>query len=136
MLTYTYVCDVPLPPGWLSDNRLRTRGWTAVSPQNEHLDVWGAFTAPDVYRLGQIDGREDLKRLAIVMYRSAGQMIDPYGSQGEQLQQTNYAQRGADVPLSKMRGGYNEQWTVFWITAHFLTGGARFVELGVPVWQE
>jgi hypothetical protein len=135
MLTYTYVWDVPFPAGRLADHRVRTRGWTAVSPQNEHLDVWGAFSAPEVYRLGQIDGREDLKKLAIVMYRSAGQLIDPYGSQGEQLQQTNYAQRGAAVPLSKMRGDYNEQWTVFWITAHFLTGGARFLELGVPVWQ-
>jgi hypothetical protein len=136
MLSYTYVWDVPFPAGRLNDHRLRTRGWTDVSPQNQHLDVWGAFAAPEVYRMGEIDAREDLKKLAIVMYRSCGQLIDPYGSQGEQLQQTNYAQRGADVPLSAMRGDYNENWTVFWITAHFLTGGARFLELGVPVWQE
>lgn len=135
MLTYTYVWDVPLPPGRLSDHRLRTRGWTSVSPQNQHLDVWGVLVAPEVYRLGQILGRDDLRKLALVMYRSCGQLIDPYGSQGEQLQQTNYAQRGVDVPLDKLRGGYHETWTVFWITAHFLTGGARFLELGVPVWQ-
>jgi hypothetical protein len=133
MLTYTYVWDVSMPPGRLADHRLRTRGWTSVSPQNQHLDVWGAITAPDVYRLGQIDKREDLMRLATVMYRSAGQLIDPYGSQGEQLQQTNYAQRGADIELGKLRGGYHETWTVFWITAHFLTGAARFIELGVPL---
>jgi hypothetical protein len=135
MLTYTYVWDVPLPAGRLSDHRVRTRGWTSVSPQNQHLDVWGALTAPDVYRLGQIDSRADLQKLALVMYRSAGQIIDPYGSQGEQLQQTNYAQRDRDIELHKMRGDYNETWTVFWITAHFLTGGARFVDLGVPVWE-
>jgi hypothetical protein len=104
MLTYTYVWDVPFPPGRLSDHRLRTRGWTSVSPQNQHLDVWGVLVAPEVYRLGQIDGRDDLRRLALVMYRSCGQLIDPYGSQGEQLQQTNYAQRGVDVPLDKLRG--------------------------------
>jgi len=133
MLTYTYVWDVPMPPGRLADHHLRTRGWTSVSVQNMHLDVWGALVAPEVYRLGQLDGREDLKRLALVMYRSAGQLIDAYGSQGEQLQQTNYAQRGRDVPLAKLRGDYHEAWTVFWITAHFLTGAARFVELGVPL---
>ena len=27
-------------------------------------------------------------------------------------------------------------WTVFWITAHFLNGAARFAELGVPIWEE
>jgi hypothetical protein len=106
-----------------------------VSPQNQHLDVWGAFTAPEVYRLGQLDNREDLKKLAIVMYRSCGQIIDPYGSQGEQLQQTNYAQRDRPVALEKLRGDYNEEWTVFWITAHFLTGAARFSELGVNIWD-
>lgn len=135
MLTYTYVWDVPFSAGRLADHRVRTRGWTSVSPQNQHLDVWGALTAPDVYRLGQIDRRDDLRKLAIVMYRSCGQLIDPYGSQGEQLQQTNYGQRNQDVELGKMRGDYNESWTVFWITAHFLTGGARFLELGVPVWE-
>lgn len=45
----------------LSDHRIRTRGWTDVSVQNQHLDVWGAFTVPEVYRLGQLDNREDLK---------------------------------------------------------------------------
>lgn len=136
MLTYSYVWDVPLPPGRLSDHRLRTRGWTSVSIQNQHLDVWSVLTAPDVYRLGQIDHRPDLQQFALVMYRTCGQLIDPSGSQGEQLQQTNYAQRGHDVPLAEIRGGYNEDWTVFWITAHFLTGAARFQQLGVPIWRE
>lgn len=135
MLTYTYVWDVPLPPGRLASHRLRTRGWTSVSPQNQHLDVWGALVAPDVYRLAELLGRDDLKRLSLLMYRSCGQMIDPYGSQGEQLEQTNYTQQRRTVDFSRLRGDYNERWTVFWITAHFLTGAARFLELGVPVWE-
>jgi hypothetical protein len=134
MLTYTMVWDIDLPAGRLRDHRLRTRGWTVVSPQNQHLDVWGAITAPDVYRIGQIDNRDDLKRLAILMYRSCGQMIDPSGSQGEQLHHTNYIQRNQAFDILKLRGDYNEQWTVFWVTAHFLTGAARFSELGVPIW--
>ena len=28
----------------------------------------------------------------------------------------------------KLRGGYSESWTVFWITAHFLNAAARFSE--------
>lgn len=136
VLTYTYVWDVPFPPGRLTDHRVRTRGWTSVSVQNQHLDVWGALVAPELYRLGQLDHSPGLRQLALVMYRTSGQIIDPHGSQGEQLQQTNYAQRGADVALDKLRGDYNESWTVFWITAHFLTGAARFLELGVPIWTQ
>ena len=69
------------------------------------------------------------------MYRSCGQLLDPYGSQGEQPQQTNYAQRGEVSDVFALRGGYAETWTVFWITAHFLNAAARFQELGAPVWQ-
>ncbi len=133
-LTYVFVWDVDLPPGRLRDHNFRTRGWTVVSPQNQHLDVWGVLIAPDVYRLGQIEGREDLQRLALLMYRTCGQLIDPRGSQGEQMQHTNFSQRrGIENPLQE-RGGYNEHWTVFWITAHFLTGAARLAELGVEIW--
>ena len=117
----------------MRDAAFKTRGWTAVSVQNQHLDVWGAILAPDIYRLGQIDQREDLRRLAMVVYRTCGQLIDPYGGQGEQMEHTNYVQRKRAFDLNDFRGGYNDQWTVFWITAHFLTGAARFVELGVPI---
>ena len=136
VLSYVVVWDIPLPPGRLSNHRFRTRGWTAVSPQNQHIDVFGVLIAPDVHRLGRILDRNDLKRLALVMYRSCGQIIDPYGSQGEQPQQTNYAQRGSVDDIFALRGGYAEHWTVFWITAHFLNGAARFAELGVPIWEE
>ena len=65
------------------------------------------------------------------MYRSCGQMIDPFGSQGEQIQQTNFAQHGDMSNVYKLRGGYSESWTVFWITAHFLHAAAQFVEMEV-----
>ncbi len=123
------------PPGRLRDHGFKTRGWTVVSPQNQHIDAYGVLMAPDVYRLGQLLDRPDLQHLAIVMYRSCGQLIDPYGSQGEQPQQTNYAQRGEVADVLALRGGYAETWTVFWITAHFLNAAARLAELGVPVWE-
>jgi len=87
--------------------------------------------APSIYRMGVLLKDEDMKKLAVLMFRSCGQLIDPIGSQGEQIQQTNYAQQGAMTDVSKLRGGYSENWTVFWITAHFLNAAAQFKELGV-----
>lgn len=131
VLSYTVVWDIPLPPGRMSDHFFKTRGWTVVSPQNQHIDVFGVFYAPDIYRMGEITNNENLKKLAIVMFRSCGQLIDPFGSQGEQLQQTNFAQRGDMSDIYKLRGGMSEDWTVFWIAAHFLNAAARFEEMGV-----
>ena len=38
---------------------------------------------------------------------------------------------------TRFRGGYVEEWTVFWITAHFLTAAAKFEEMGVldEIWD-
>lgn len=138
VLSYTVVWDMPLPPGRLSDHGFKTRGWTSVSPQNQHLDVYGVLTTPWIYRMGQLTQNEDLKRLAEVMYRSCGQLIDPFDSQGEQIQQTNFVQShvlikaaGKAAKAHEFRGGYSEEWTVYWITAHFLTAAALFDEMGI-----
>lgn len=139
VLTYVMVMDIDLPAGRLRDNSFKTRGWTAVSVQNMHIDVFGVLITPDIYRLGQLLNREELKKIAILMYRSCGQLIDPYGSQGEQPHHTNYAQHGkfsqrlSRNDISGIRGNYVEEWTVFWITAHFLNAGAQFKELGVQI---
>ena len=130
-LSYTVVWDIPLPAGRMSDHYFKTRGWTGVSPQNQHLDVYGVLIAPSIYKLGSLTGNEALKKLSKVMYRSCGQMIDPYGAHGEQLQQTNFAQHGDMSDVYQLRGGYSESWTVFWITAHFLHAAAQFEEMGV-----
>jgi hypothetical protein len=84
--------------------------------------------------MGQLLDREELKRLAIVMYRSCGQMIDPYGSLGEQIQHTNFAMRGKMDDVFAMRGGYSEDWVTLWLAAYFLEGAAHLMELGVPIW--
>ncbi|MEM6377997.1 MAG: hypothetical protein AAF705_07275 [Bacteroidota bacterium] len=130
-LSYTMVWDIPLPAGRLADHNFKTRGWTGVSAQNQHLDVYGVLIAPSVYKLGIYTKQESLKKLAKVMYRSCGQLIDPFGSQGEQIQQTNFAQRGDMSNVFKFRGGYSEGWTVYWITAHFLHAAAQFEEMAV-----
>ena len=69
------------------------------------------------------------------MFRSCGQLIDVYGSQGEQPQHTIYTQRSSErgdiSKLHTFRGNYVEDWTVFWITAHFLNAAAQFKEMCV-----
>ncbi len=133
VLSYSVVWDIPLPPGRMADHNFKTRGWTSVSPQNQHLDIYGVLIAPAFYKLAQLTNNEDLKRFSKVMYRSCGQMIDHFGSQGEQLLQTNFIQHipGDKIDVRDLRGGYSENWTVFWITAHFLNAAATFKEMGV-----
>ena len=132
-LSYVVVWDIPLPAGRMADYNFKTTGWTVVSPQNQHIDVYGVLFAPEVYKMGVYLNDVRLKDLAKVMYRSCFQLTDPYGSQGEQLQQTNFAQQGDMSNVHMLRGGYSENWTVFWITAHFLNAAARFVEMGVEI---
>lgn len=129
-LSYVVVWDIPLPAGRLADRGFRSTGWTVVSPQNQHLDVYGVLFAPEVCRMGRLLGDDRLVRLSKVMYRTCYQLTDAYGSQGEQIQHTNFAQHGDMSNVYKLRGGYSESWTVFWITAHFLNAAARFIEYG------
>jgi hypothetical protein len=134
-LSYTVLWDIDLPAGRLRDHDLKTRGWTIVSAQNQHLDVYAVLFTPEIWRMGEYLGRPDLKRLAAVMYRSCGQLIDAQGSQGEQIQQTNFGQSGDLTDVFRMRGGYSEHWTVFWITAHFLNAAGQFEAMGVDLDQ-
>ena len=131
MLTYTMVWDATYPPGRLSDHAFKSTGWTVVSAQNQHLDAFGVLTTPEIWRMGEYLGDERLKRLAAVMYRSCFQLTDASGSLGEQIQQTNFAQQGEMSDVRKLRGGYSEKWTVFWLTAHFLNAAAQFTEMGI-----
>ena len=133
VLTYLVVWDIDMPPGRLRNHGFRTRGWTAVSPQNQHIDVFGVLIAPWVYRMGELTENATLKDTALLMFRSCGQLMDPWGSQGEQPQQTSYAQRGEAHDVEALRGDYVEDWTVFWITAHFLNAAARFIEMNAPL---
>ena len=63
MLTYLVVWDIDMPPGRLRNHGFKTRGWTVVSPQNQHIDAYGVLMAPDVYRLGQILDDEQLQQI-------------------------------------------------------------------------
>ena len=132
-LSYVVVWDIPLPAGRLADRDFKSTGWTVVSPQNQHLDVYGVLFAPEICRMGRLLGDERLVKMSKVMYRTCYQLTDAYGSQGEQIQHTNFAQHGDMSNVYKLRGGYSESWTVFWITAHFLNAAARFIEAGEEI---
>lgn len=132
-LTYLQVWDIPMPPGRLADHAFASRGWTAVSVQNMHLDVFGVWATPLIWQAGHALKRPAWQNLAIPMFVNCGQLMDIYGSQGEQIQQTNYAQRPPYEPVDVLRGGYAEHWTVFWITAAFLNAAAQFARLGVKL---
>jgi hypothetical protein len=74
----------------------------------------------------------DLRRTERIK-NSCFQLTDASGSLGEQIQQTNFAQRGRLDDVRQLRGGYSEGWTVFWLTAHFLNAAAQFAEMGVDL---
>ena len=134
VLSYVYLWDVDLPPGRLSDHAFKTRGWTSVSAQNMHLDVYGVLCTPEFWRLGGLTGDERYQKMARLMLVACGQLLDPLGSQGEQMHQTNYAQHYDYESLVGVRGDYVENWNVYWISAHFLVAASRLDEMGVN-WQ-
>ena len=121
-----------MPPSRLGDYGIKMRGFTTVSAQHPHADFYGIIVTPEVWRMGEYLHRDDLKRLAKVMYRSEGQMIDQWGSQGEQFNHTNFAMNG-EKNVVRMRGTYSERHTPFWITAHFLIAAAEFERMGVDL---
>ncbi|MBK1879331.1 hypothetical protein [Pelagicoccus mobilis] len=133
VLSYMYVWDVPMPAGRLADNAFRSRGWTSVSVQNMHLDVYGVLCAPAIWKLGEFTGQDLYKKAARLLTVPCGQLTDPWGSAGEQLHQTTYAQHYNAVHIDGVRGDYIENWNVYWITAHFLTAAAQFQEMGIDV---
>ncbi len=130
MLTYTMVWDATYPPGRLTDHAFKSTGWTVVSAQNQHLDAFGVLATPEIWWMGEYLNDSRLKHLAAVMYRTCFQLTDSSGSLGEQIQQTNFAQRGDMSDVYAFRGGYAERWTVFWLTAHFLNAAAELKEMG------
>lgn len=136
VLSYLYVWDVPLPPGRLTDHAFKTRGWTSVSVQNQHLDVFGVLFTPELWQLAQWTGDKRYEQIAKLLFVSAGQMTNlANGVQGEQMFQTNYQQHDAVDQVEGMRGGYAEVWNIYWISAHFLTAAAKLEQLGVE-WRE
>ena len=125
-LSYVQCWKIPMKPGRLAEHDFNSLGWTAVSVQNMHLDVYGVWIAPLLWKIADALQRDSWKNLALAMFVNCGQLLDQQGSQGEQIQQTNFAQSKLYSKLEDMRGGYVANWQVFWITAAFLSSAAEF----------
>ena len=62
-LTWMYFHSVPLKPeSGLLHEHVNTIGWTFISTQNQEIDVFGYFMAPDYYRLGIASGDAPIDR--------------------------------------------------------------------------
>lgn len=134
-LSYLQLWDIPMPPGRLADNGFASAGWTTVSVQNMHLDVYGVWCAPLLWKIGKALNKPEWQALALPMVINCGQLTDIFGSQGEQIEQTNFSQRPAKLAEEPLRGGYSEKWVVFWITAAFLNTAAQFELLGISLFD-
>ena len=135
-LTYLQCWNIPMPCGRLADCNFKSMGWTAVSVQNMHLDVYGVWVAPLLWRIADALKNSEWNALVLPMLVNCGQLVDAVGCQGEQIQQTNFSQSAQYPNLENMRGGYVEHWQVFWITAAFLSCAAEFEQLGIGVFNK
>ncbi|MEM2391540.1 MAG: hypothetical protein QW819_05980 [Candidatus Korarchaeota archaeon] len=100
--TWTFLWDVPFgKDSFLGELNFRTRGWTVVSVENQHLDPYGLIIAPDFLRLYQITRKTIWRDLAMLMAKSVLNFVFPlksrginrifYGYQPEQINHTNWS---------------------------------------------
>ncbi|MEW6358061.1 MAG: hypothetical protein AB1696_17130 [Planctomycetota bacterium] len=131
ILTFMYFWDTGFHEGTPCRGQMKTTGWTSVSVQNQHIDVFAPCA--EFLRLGELLGEERFIEIAKMMFAATTQTIaceadmwgydapDKHtvmGEQAEQFFQTNYVQ-GPSADRSLWRGGMN-LWNPSWIIAHVL----------------
>jgi hypothetical protein len=135
LLTFVYFYDTGFRKGTPCYKRINTIGWTSVSVQNHHLDVWGNFIVPDLLMLSNFTKEEFYKEIAVMMFDATSQGIatqeymwgyEREGDQSEQFYQTNYYQDGTQADW---RGGFSH-WHPAWIVASTLVAGIKLFNLG------
>jgi hypothetical protein len=129
MLTLMYVWDVGFPPGNMFHGVLNTVGWTFIGTQNEEIDSYGYFDAPDFYRLGKLLGDDRYKKLAHVVFDSKTQLLAREGQMfglkipGMQFEHINHT-NCTYVPDGRWRGeGHSEG--IAWVPGAALYALAR-----------
>lgn len=101
LFTWTFLWDVPFERNsFLGELNFKTRGWTVVSVENQHLDPYGLIIAPDLLRLHQITMKPIWKNLCILMGKPVLNFVFPlesrkigrifYGYQPEQINHTDW----------------------------------------------
>ena len=135
-LTWMYFHAVPLKPeSGLLHEHVHTVGWTFISTQNQEIDVFGYFMAPDYYRLGLLCHDERYRQVGRVLFEAAtqtlsrpGAMFGPVpGIQAEHYNHTNCTYMGGQP--GSWRGSQHSMG-IAWTIAAALYGGSRLCDLG------
>ncbi len=132
-LTWMYFHDVGMPSSEVLDKTMKTVGWTFISTQNQEIDVFGFWMAPDYYRLGRMLGDERYCQIGKVLFDASTQTIarEDYmmgqvvrGIQAEHYNHSNCTY----VPDGPWRGSQHSMG-IGWVLASTLYGGAKLAEL-------
>jgi hypothetical protein len=134
-LTWMYFHDIGLRKDSVLYGHLHTIGWTLVSTQNQEIDVFAYWMAPDYYRLGSLLHDPRYQQIAKVMYDACTQTIARsgrmFGQSALGIQAEHYNHTNCTYV-----GGQPETWRstqhaagISWVTAGGLYGGMKLVEM-------
>ena len=138
VLTWYVMYDMQLPPSSPLHGFVNTTGWTMISVQNEELDMWGQYIAPDFYVLGKYLNDKRYQDVGITLFYAPTQAIARPGAmfglklvgmELEHFTHTNctYIRNGA------WRGSF---WSsgILWTLTATLYNGAKMAEMGALQW--
>ncbi|MGD0039508.1 MAG: hypothetical protein ABSE84_03660, partial [Isosphaeraceae bacterium] len=134
-LTWMYFHDIGLRKDSVLYGHLHTIGWTLVSTQNQEIDVFAYWMAPDYYRLGSLLHDPRYQQIAKVMYDACTQTIarpgrmfgqSALGIQAEHYNHTNCTYVGGQPGTWR---GTQHAAGISWVTAGGLYGGMKLVEM-------
>jgi len=132
-LTWMYFHDVHVFHDPNLKGNMNTVGWTFISTQNQEIDCFGYWMAPDYYRLGQALNDDRYRQIGTVLYETCTQTIarpgvmlgfKVLGIQAEHYNNTNCTY-GLHAPWrgTQMSAG------IGWVNAAVLYGGMQISRL-------
>jgi hypothetical protein len=134
-LTWMYFHDVGLRKDSPLYGHLNTVGWTFISTQNQEIDVFAYWMAPDYYRLGSMLKDPRYQQIAKVMFDACTQTIvrpgatfgqPAFGIQAEHYNHSNCTYVGGQPGTWR---GTQHSMGISWVTAGALYGGTKLAEL-------
>jgi hypothetical protein len=138
LLTWYVMYDMQLPPASPLHGFVNTTGWTMISVQNEELDCWGQYIAPDFYLLGEYLNDQRYVHVGRTLFYAPTQAIARPGAMfglkmiGMELEHFNHTN------CTYVRGGAwrGPFWGegILWALTATLYNGAKMAELGALVW--